>query len=298
MTAPITSAARRTVEGFSVTHAAILDGTTAVTETDIYGVRTASITPDTQSVDNTGDDAVLSTWNLFNYGTLTIESGFIGFDLYAKLSGTTVDVGGTATAATVLFTPAAAGGTGSGNAFDYSGSAADATFTIDGNTVTLNTDLGNLAGVVAAVDAALPAAYTVAAAGSQVRIAAATPGTGTIAVAGADAAAVTGTPGYTNTAGANASEISVPLWQEDCGNQPPRPALVRMASRDALGNPLALDVLLYKVQLGPVTFAGPAYRTGLTASYTGRILLSGFDEKGNAIAGKKRCGRLISKFAL
>lgn len=297
MTAPITSAARRTVEGFSVTHAAILDGTTAATETDIYGVRTASIAPDLGSADNTGDDGVLSTWNWFNFATLTVESGFIGFDLYAKLSGTTVDVGGTATAASVLFTPTASGGTASGDAYDYSGPAA-LTFTVDGNTVALNADLGDLAGVAAAVDAALPSTYTVTTAGAQIRVALTTAGTGSITVGGAGAATVTGSPNYTNTAGANASEISVPLWQEDAGNQPPRPVLVRMASRDALGNALALDVLLYKVQLGPINFQGPAYKTGLTTSYSGRILLSGFDEKGQAIAGKKRCGRLISRTAL
>lgn len=296
MTAPITSTARRTVEGFSVSHAAILDGTTAATETDIYGVRTASIAPDLGSADNTGDDGVLSTWNWFNFATLTVESGYIGFDLYAKLSGTTVDVGGIATSAYVLFTPAAAGGTGSGNAYDYSGPAST-TFTVDGNSVALTTDLHDLAGTVAAVDAALPPAYTVTTSGSQVRIALTAAGTGSIAIAGADAADVTGSPGYTNTAGANASELSVPLWQEDAGNQPPRPVLVRMPSRDALGNSLFLDVILYKVQLGPINFNGPTYKTGLTASYQGRILLSAFDEKGQAINGKKRCGRLVSKVA-
>lgn len=297
MTAPITSAARRNVEGFSVTHAAIYDGTSAATETDIYGVRTASIAPDLGTFDNTGDDGILSTWNWFNFATLTVESGYIGFDLYAKMSGTTVDVGGTATAAQVVFTPAATGGTGSGNAYDYTGPAA-VTFTVDGNTVALSTDLSNLAGVAAAIDTALPPAYTISTVGGQIRIALTAAGTGTIAVGGAGAAAVTGSPGYANTPGANASELSVPLWQEDCGNQPPRPALVRMASKDALGNALALDVLLYKVQFGPINFQGPAYKTGLTASYQGKILLSGFDEKGNAITGKKRCGRLISKTVL
>ncbi len=67
-----------------------------------------------------------------------------------------------------------------------------------------------------------------------------------------------------------------------------------MPSRDGLGNSLNLDVILYKVQLGPINFQGPAYKTGLTASYSGRILQSGFDERGNALP-KKACGRLISR---
>lgn len=293
MTAPITSAARRNVEAFSVTHAAILDGTAAATETDIYGVRTASIAPDLGSADNTGDDSVLSTWNWFNFGTLTIESGYVGLDLYAKLSGATVSVGGTATSAAVTFTPQATGGAGSGGQFDYSGPAA-ATFTVDGKTIALSTDLGTLAAVTSAVSTAMGAGYTVTNTGGTVKIVLNAAGTATMAVAGTDAAAVTSSPGYTNVAGTNASELSVPLWQEDAGNQPPRPVLVRMPSRDALGNSLALDVILYKVQLGPIQFQGPAYKQGLTVSYTGRILMSSFDEKGQALA-KRACGRLISK---
>jgi hypothetical protein len=296
MTQPTTATARRTVEGFSVTHAAILDGSTAATETDIYGVRTASIAPDLGNADNTGDDGVLSTWNWFNFATLTVESGFIGLDLMAKLSGTVVEVGGTATAASVAFTPAASGGTGGGDAYDYTGTAV--TFTVDGTSITLDADYNDLAGVVAKVDAGLGAAYTVAADGSRVRITKTTAGTGSITVGGAGAAAISGSPNYSNTAGANASELSVPLWQEDAGNQPPVPALVRMASRDALGNSLALDVVLYKVQLGPINFQGPAYKTGLTASYAGRVLLSAFDELGQPVTGKKRCGRLVSHVVL
>lgn len=299
MTAPVqtATAARRTVEGFSVTHAAILDGTTAANETDIYGVRTASIAPDLGNFDNTGDDGVLSSWNWFNFATLTVASGFIGLDLLAKLSGTVVEVGGTPTAASVAFTPAATGGTGGGDAYDYTGTTV--VFTVDGsNTVTLNADYDTLAGVVTAVDTALPAGYTVTADGSRVRIAKTAPGTATIAIGGAGATAITGSPNYVNTPGANASELSVPLWQEDAGNQAPVPVLVRMASRDALGTALALDVVLYKVQLGPINFDGPAYKTGLTGSYAGRVLLSGFDEKGQPVVGKKRCGRLVSKTAL
>lgn len=81
-------------EGFSVSHAAILDGTTGAESADIYGVREASVEVDTDSYDNTGDDAVLSSWQWFNFATLTVQSGFIPFDLAAMLSGTTLTTEG------------------------------------------------------------------------------------------------------------------------------------------------------------------------------------------------------------
>lgn len=291
MTTPITSAARRTIEAFSVTYAAILDRTTAA-QTKLPGVRTANITPDTGQVDNTGDDRVMSSWNFFNKGNLTVEGGFLSLDLYAKLTSSVVTVGGSSTAATVLFTPAATGGTGSGGPFDYSGSGA-LTFTVDGNSVALSADETNLAGVVAAVDAALPGTYTVTASGTQVKIALTAAGTGSISIGGTGMAQITGSSAYSNTAGANASELSVPFWDEDCGNQPPYPAIVRMPSRDSLGNSLYLDVLLYKVQLGPVQLQNIQYKTVVSVNYTGQILMSDYDELGNVLP-KAACGRLIS----
>lgn len=80
------------VEGFSLSHAAILDGTTGAEEVDgdIYGIRSGSIELDTDSYDNTGDDAVLSTWYWFNKATLTIQSGYIPFKTIALLTGSDV----------------------------------------------------------------------------------------------------------------------------------------------------------------------------------------------------------------
>lgn len=88
MTAP----AYRAYEGFSVSHAAILDGATGAEEVngDIYGVRTASIVPDTGNFDNTGDDFVLSSWFWINFAAVTVESGYVPFDTIAMLSGTPV----------------------------------------------------------------------------------------------------------------------------------------------------------------------------------------------------------------
>lgn len=88
-----------TIEGFSLSHAAILDGTVSATEvSDIYGIREGTLDVSTDSYDNTGDDQVLSTWNWINYATLSITSGFIPFDLLSTLYGTTLVSSGTAEA--------------------------------------------------------------------------------------------------------------------------------------------------------------------------------------------------------
>lgn len=86
------------VEGFSLSHAAILNGTTGAEEVngDIYGIRSGSIELDTDSYDNTGDDAVLSTWYWFNKATLTVQSGYVPFNTIALLSGSRVTSSGTA----------------------------------------------------------------------------------------------------------------------------------------------------------------------------------------------------------
>jgi hypothetical protein len=81
--------ANNITEGFSVSHAAILDGTTGAeaVDGDIYGVRSASLQLDTDSYDNTGDDGVLSTWYWFNKATLTVQGGYVPFATIALLSG-------------------------------------------------------------------------------------------------------------------------------------------------------------------------------------------------------------------
>lgn len=85
-----------TVEGFSLTHAAILNGTTGAEEAagDIYGVRTGTIAVDTGNYDNTGDDSVLSSWFWFNFATVTVQAGYIPFDTIALLAGSTITSSG------------------------------------------------------------------------------------------------------------------------------------------------------------------------------------------------------------
>lgn len=100
--------ANRTVEAFSVSHAAILNGTTRANSIvnsgsadltpwgDVYGIREGSLEVDTDSYDNTGDNAVLSTWFWFNYATLTISGGYMPFELIQGLTGAVMTSSGAA----------------------------------------------------------------------------------------------------------------------------------------------------------------------------------------------------------
>lgn len=176
------------VEGFSLSHAAILDGTTGAELADIFGVREASLDIDTDSYDNTGDDAVLSTWNWFNFATLTVQAGYVPFSVIALLSGATLTSSGTAPA-----------------------------------------DFYNL-----------------------------------------------------------------PLWNESSLNQPARPVLIRVPSKDQAGTIRNLDFVLYKVQFDPISFDGPTYKDGLLLNYGGKALMSSVDEKGVALT-ERAIGRMVSR---
>jgi hypothetical protein len=81
--------ANPTVEGFSLSHAAILNGSTGIEEEfgDIYGIRSGSMELDQDSYDNTGDDAILSTWYWANKVNLTIQSGYVPFLTLSLLTG-------------------------------------------------------------------------------------------------------------------------------------------------------------------------------------------------------------------
>lgn len=183
----------KTVEGFSLTHAAILNGTTGAEEVDgdIYGVRTGSIAVDTGNYDNTGDDAVLSSWFWFNFATLTVQAGYVPFSTIALLAGATITSSGTGAA-------------------DY---------------------------------------------------------------------------------------YSLPLWEETSLNQPPRPVLVRVPAKDKDGVVRTLDFVLYRVQFGPFSFDGPAYKSGLLLNYTGRAVMSDKDETGASLT-RRAIGRLVNRPAV
>ena len=85
-------------EAFSITDASILDGTTGATAANgvVYGVRTGSLSANVSQFDNTGNDVVLSRWVWSDYATVTIESGFIPWNMYALITGTTITSSGTA----------------------------------------------------------------------------------------------------------------------------------------------------------------------------------------------------------
>lgn len=89
--------ANPTVEGFSISHAAILNGTTGIEETfgDIYGIRSGSLELDQDSYDNTGDDAILSTWYWANKVNVTIQGGYIPFQTMSLISGSVITSSGT-----------------------------------------------------------------------------------------------------------------------------------------------------------------------------------------------------------
>lgn len=84
------------VEGFSLTHAAILDGSTGLEEEfgDLYGIRSGSLELDQDSYDNTGDDGILSTWYWANKVNVTIQSGYIPFNTFSLITGSKVTSSG------------------------------------------------------------------------------------------------------------------------------------------------------------------------------------------------------------
>ena len=89
--------AHPTVEGFSISHAAILNGTTGIEETfgDIYGIRSGSLELDQDSYDNTGDDTILSTWYWANKVNVTVQGGYVPFQTLALISGSNITSSGT-----------------------------------------------------------------------------------------------------------------------------------------------------------------------------------------------------------
>lgn len=97
----------------------------------------------------------------------------------------------------------------------------------------------------------------------------------------------------TSSGTAETSTYSLPLWNEKSMNQPTRPVLIRVPSKDSAGNPRRFDIILYKVQFNPFSFDGPSYKDGLVLNYSGKALMSSVDEKGTALT-ERAVGRLLS----
>jgi hypothetical protein len=83
-------------EGFSLSHAAILSGTTGAEGATVYGVRNGTISTDQGNFENTGDDVVLSEHFWINFANITIEEGYIPFSTIAYITGTSVTSSGAA----------------------------------------------------------------------------------------------------------------------------------------------------------------------------------------------------------
>jgi hypothetical protein len=90
------------VEAFSLSHVAVLDGTTGADaiDGDIYGVNSASIELDADSFDNVGDDLIRSTWNWGNRGNLSVQAGYLSFNNIARIYGLPVISSGSGNAQT------------------------------------------------------------------------------------------------------------------------------------------------------------------------------------------------------
>lgn len=83
-------------EGFSLSHAAILNGSTGAEGATVYGVRNGTISTDQGNFENTGDDVVLSEHFWINFANVTIEEGYIPFSTIAYITGTQVTSSGAA----------------------------------------------------------------------------------------------------------------------------------------------------------------------------------------------------------
>ncbi len=107
---------------------------------------------------------------------------------------------------------------------------------------------------------------------------------------------LSGSPIYSTGTGLN-DYYSMPLWDEQSLNTPPRPVLIRVPAKDKDGVIRTLDFVLYRVQFGPISFDGPSYKSGLLLNYTGRAVMSDKDEQGNLLT-RKAIGRLINRPAV
>lgn len=87
----------------------------------------------------------------------------------------------------------------------------------------------------------------------------------------------------TSSGAGDAQTFSMLAWERKSMNPRPLPVLVRMPSKDAQGVPRDLDIILFRVQFGPLTFDGPAYKDGLKINYTAQALYSDVDELGQPI---------------
>lgn len=84
------------VEGFSISHAAILDPATGLEETfgDVYGINSGSLDLTLSSFSNVGDDGVMSIWDWVEFATVSVQAGYVSFKLIELLTGVSMTSSG------------------------------------------------------------------------------------------------------------------------------------------------------------------------------------------------------------
>lgn len=295
-------------EGFSVSHAQVLDGATpfltaiqaAATEAqDVYGVNDGSVDVDDDSFDNEGDDSVLSVWAWINGADVAIQGGYLSFPLLSTISGRPIDnIAGAAAVNEVQNQTALVGATGGTYKLTYNGQTTSA-LAYNAVAATVQTALEALSNVgtgdIVVSGGPLsttPVVYTFAndKAGSfQPQM---TADLSTVTGPGA----ITGGVMSTSVQGKPITPTStaIDLWHDDSNNQPPKPCILVMPSKDKLGNAGRLIVGLYRLTFKPISFDGPQYKDGLKVNWNARANRSLVDETGSAFPdGKGRLGRAL-----
>lgn len=85
------------LEGFSISHVAIIDPydpTPEMRDGDLYGVRSASIEANVDSVDEFSNDVAIGMWNSVSTLDISVTSGYVSLDFLARLNGSSPPTGG------------------------------------------------------------------------------------------------------------------------------------------------------------------------------------------------------------
>lgn len=292
-------------EGFSVSHAQILDGTTsfltaigsAATEAqDVYGVNDGSIDVDDDDFTNEGDDAGLSVWAWINGADVAIQAGYLSMPLLSAITGRPIDTIAGSAAVNEVQNQTSSGASAGTFKLTYNGQQTAAIAFNAANTAvqTALEALSNV-GVGDIVVTGGPANTTALVytfgndkAGSfQPQISADLTGLTGVTTGGVMSTSVQGKP-------ITATSVGTDLWHDDSMNTTPKPGIFVMPSKDKLGAVGRLVLGLYRIQFKPISFDGPAYKDGLKVNYNGRATRSLVDETGTAFPdGKGRLGRAL-----
>jgi flagellin len=241
----------------------------------VFDVDGETVTINADLTGETDDDIALAIETAVNAGAL---SGYtVGHDGAGNFTIT-----GTAAAAVVIDAANADAQTATGlaagtNAGTAGTAAVFSSFTVDGETVTLDSNVANIAGLVAAVDADLTAAYTVSNTGNQLVITRATTG------------AASAAPVITNVAGAAALAGGTGVAGQDAGaTTPTTGASTGVAAQLVAGNlTLATGALTLQVGTNTAVDLAGTYTSGQQLAEEINTLVNGsyasFDTTSNTL---------------